>query len=317
MSVDPRRILRVGSRGSLLALAQTRQIVAALAARHPETMFEIAVIQTKGDVILDTPLSKIGDKGLFTKEIEQALLAREADLAVHSLKDMPTRLPDGLILGAVPARVEARDALIAAAAAGIDTLPAGARVGTSSLRRRAQLMHRRPDLIVADLRGNVDTRLRKLRDGMYDAIILAAAGLIRLGLAGEITALVPVADMIPAVGQGALALECRADDTATRDLLAAVHHPPTALAVAAERAFLAELEGGCQVPMAAHATVDGGRIRLAGLIATLDGRRVLRHEAEAPAEPAAAARLGQDMAGHLLDAGGRDILAAILGGHTT
>ena len=317
MSVDPRRILRVGSRGSLLALAQTRQIVAALAARHPETMFEIAVIQTKGDVILDTPLSKIGDKGLFTKEIEQALLAREADLAVHSLKDMPTRLPDGLILGAVPARVEARDALIAAAAAGIDTLPAGARVGTSSLRRRAQLMHRRPDLIVADLRGNVDTRLRKLRDGMYDAIILAAAGLIRLGLAGEITALVPVADMIPAVGQGALALECRADDTATRDLLAAVHHPPTALAVAAERAFLAKLEGGCQVPMAAHATVDGGRIRLAGLIATLDGRRVLRHEAEAPAEPAAAARLGQDMAGHLLDAGGRDILAAILGGHTT
>ncbi len=316
MKADARRIIRVGSRGSLLALAQTRQVVGSLAERHPETAFEIVVIQTKGDVILDTPLAKIGDKGLFTKEIEQALLGGEADLAVHSLKDMPARLPDGLALGAVPARVDACDALIAPAAAGIAALPAGARVGTSSLRRRAQLLHRRPDLAVEDLRGNVDTRLRKLRDGRYDAIVLAAAGLIRLGLAGAITARIPVAEMVPAVGQGALALECRADDTAIRDLLAAVHHPPTDLAVTAERAFLAVLEGGCQVPMAAHATLDGGRIRLTGLIATLDGRRVLRHEAEASADPAAAARLGQAVAGHLLDEGGREILAAILGGHT-
>jgi len=316
MKADARRIIRVGSRGSLLALAQTRQVVGALAERHPETAFEIVVIQTKGDVILDTPLAKIGDKGLFTKEIEQALLGGEADLAVHSLKDMPARLPDGLVLGAVPARVEAGDALISPTAANIAALPAGACVGTSSLRRRAQLLHRRPDLVVEDLRGNVDTRLRKLRDGRYDAIVLAAAGLIRLGLAGEITTRIPVAEMVPAVGQGALALECRADDTAIRDLLAAVHHPPTDVAVTAERAFLAVLEGGCQVPMAAHATLDGGRIRLIGLIATLDGRRVLRHEAESSADPAAAARLGQAAAGHLLDEGGREILAAILGGHT-
>ncbi len=316
MKADARRIIRVGSRGSLLALAQTRQVVGALAERHPETAFEIVVIQTKGDVILDTPLAKIGDKGLFTKEIEQALLGGEADLAVHSLKDMPARLPDGLVLGAVPARVEAGDALISPAAANIAALPAGACVGTSSLRRRAQLLHRRPDLVVEDLRGNVDTRLRKLRDGRYDAIVLAAAGLIRLGLAGEITTRIPVAEMVPAVGQGALALECRADDTAIRDLLAAVHHPPTDVAVTAERAFLAVLEGCCQVPMAAHATLNGGRIRLSGLIATLDGRRVLRHEAESSADPAAAARLGQAAAGHLLDEGGREILAAILGGHT-
>lgn len=315
MRADARRIIRVGSRGSLLALAQTRHVVGTLTERHPEAAFEIVVIQTKGDVILDTPLAKIGDKGLFTKEIEQALLGGEADLAVHSLKDMPARLPDGLALGAVPARVEAGDALVSPIAASIAALPAGARVGTSSLRRRAQLLHGRPDLAVEDLRGNVDTRLRKLREGRYDAIILAAAGLIRLGLAREITARIPVAEMVPAVGQGALALECRADDTAIRNLLAAVHHPPTDLAVTAERAFLAVLEGGCQVPMAAHATLDGGRIRLTGLIATLDGRRVLRHEADAPADPAAAARLGQAVAGHLLDEGGREILAAILGGH--
>jgi hydroxymethylbilane synthase len=303
--------IRVGTRGSLLALTQTRQFIDALRSCHPGQPFEEVVIKTKGDIILDVPLSKIGDKGLFTKELEQDLLAGRIDLAVHSMKDMPGRLPEGLDFGVIPERVDPRDAFLSVRWPDLDALPEGARVGTSSLRRRAQLLHRRPDLRIENLRGNVDTRLRKLREGDYDAIILAAAGLIRLGRQAEITCCLPSTVMIPAVGQGALAIEIRKDAAHLRELLAPLGHPATALAIAAERAFLAELEGGCQVPLAGHATVDGATIRLAAMIASLDGRTMIPLDAEAPADPDAAGGLGVRVGRELLDRGGREILQSI------
>lgn len=305
------RIYRVGTRGSLLALAQAGQVVEELKAGNPGVRFEMIVIKTKGDQVQDVPLVKIGDKGLFTREIEQALLRGEVDLAIHSLKDLPGDLPEGLEIGAVPVRAEARDAFLSVRFESLAALPPGAVIGTGSLRRRAQLLHRRPGQVVEDLRGNVDTRLRKLREGRYDAIILAAAGLARLGLAGSITALIPLEDMLPAVGQGALALEKRSGDSAVADVLRVVHHPPSALAVEAERGFLKEAEAGCQVPLAAHATLAGDEIRVSGVIAALDGSRLWRDMVSGPAVAGRVEKMGRELARRLLDAGGEEILREI------
>lgn len=303
--------LIVGTRGSSLALWQTEHVAGRLQAVTPGLEIEIRTIKTQGDVVRDRPLSQIEGKGFFVKELESALLSGQADLAVHSLKDMPTELPEGLALGAVLERTDPYDALIVREGAGdLSSLPAGARVGTSSLRRRAQLLAARPDLEVADLRGNVDTRLRKLRSGEYDAVVLAAVGLARLGFGEQIGQRLPFDLMLPAPGQGALAVECRADDRAVLELLRSLHHRPTWAAVAAERAFLSGLGGGCSVPVAAYAEEpEEAVLRLHGLVASLDGRRVVRVVGEgSPEEPE---RLGNESARKALAQGAGAILEEI------
>jgi hydroxymethylbilane synthase len=305
-----RRTLVVGTRGSTLALWQTEHVGKRLCALHPELDVVVKTIQTRGDLVRDRALSQVGGKGLFVKEIEQALLAGEIDLAVHSLKDMPTEQPDSLVLGAILARADSRDALVVRDGGDdLSGLASGARVGTSSLRRRAQLLAVRPDLEVLDLRGNVDTRLRKLDEGRYEAVVLAAAGLARLGHAEAITQFLPVETMLPAVGQGALCIEVRSDDEATRGLISMLDHPPTRQATQAERAFLHRLEGGCQVPIGAYAEATEGMLRLRGLIAALDGSRLVRDEIHGPA--ADAAQLGTVLAESMRSAGGEAILEKI------
>lgn len=280
--------LRVGTRGSALAVAQTRQTVAGLQERWPGLAVEIVTITTRGDVQTQVPLHEVGGKGLFVKEIEEALLFGRIDLAVHSAKDLPSDLPAGLALVAVPARADARDALVSREGRRLADLPEGARVGTSSLRRVFQLRHLRPDLRIEPLRGNVDTRLHRVAEGRFDAIVLAAAGLGRLGLADRITELLDPVAFVPAAGQGALALEARADDSRVRALTAPLNDPATETALRAERAFLAKLEGGCQVPAGAHARLEDGRLVLEGFLASPDGAVFLRDrergsEAEAEA----------------------------------
>lgn len=303
--------LRIASRGSALALWQTHAVRDALTAHHPGLRVDVRVVHTTGDRILDVPLAKIGDKGLFTKELDEALLRGDAHLAVHSLKDVPTRLPDGLVIAAVGEREDPRDVLILppGRTGALASLPAGARVGTSSLRRRAHLAALRPDLEVVDLRGNLNTRLAKLDEGAYDAIILAAAGVIRLGWQDRIAARLETADWLPAVGQGALAVVARADDAATRALLAPLHDPATAACVEAERTFLRALEGGCQIPIGALAGVDGDALRLDGMVADLEGTTVLREQVQGPA--ADAAELGAALADRLLGRGAGAILERI------
>jgi len=302
----------IGSRGSKLALWQSEWVRARLAELRPEAEIRIEVIKTSGDVMLDVPLAVIGGKGVFTKELEEALLAEEIDLAVHSLKDLPTTLPDNLAITAVTEREDASDALIlregvAAGERSLHGLPQGAVVGTSSLRRQAQLKHLRPDVSIKDLRGNVDTRLRKLDEGGYDAIILASAGLRRLGFERRINASITHAEMLPAVGQGALGIETRANDARTAALVSLLEHAPTRAACTAERALLFALGGGCQVPIAAHAVVEGDTLRLDALVAALDGGRVIRDRVEddsrhaARAGEALAARLREQGAGELLE----------------
>lgn len=303
--------LRLGTRGSALALAQATAVQQQLMAHHPGLTVDLVIIKTTGDKIQDVPLAKIGGKGLFTKEIELALLAGEIDLGVHSLKDVPTEVPAGLVLGAVPPRAEPRDVFISRQHQSIQEIPPGGRLGTGSLRRRAQLLHWRPDLEIVPLRGNVDTRLRKMNELGLDGLILAAAGLQRLGRAAEITTVLEPEIMLPAIGQGALGLEYRADDRATHELVAVLDDPATRLAVTAERAFLARLEGGCQVPLAAYARLEGGTLVLDGLIADLEGRRFYRERLQGPA--AAARDLGVELAEILLARGGRKILAEIYG----
>jgi hydroxymethylbilane synthase len=277
----------------------------------PGLTISLTRIQTSGDKILDVPLAKIGGKGLFVKEIEDALLSNEIDLAVHSMKDVPTALPEGLEILCVPPREDPRDALITHAGCGLDQLKPGARIGTSSLRRQAQLLHYRPDFIIEMLRGNLDTRLRKLHDGQFDAIVLAAAGLRRLAWEQEITEYLPVDVSLPAIAQGALGIEARSDDTFVRELLARFEHPATRITVTAERALLHRLEGGCQVPIAAHAVLDGDTLRLDGLVASVDGRRIIRHQITGAA--AEAFRLGTTLAERLLADGGDVILKEIYG----
>lgn len=295
----------IGTRGSKLALTQSELIRDALRATWAGLEVRLETITTRGDVILDRPLSAIGDKGLFVTEIEDALRAGRVDLAVHSAKDLPSELPPDMALAACPPREDPRDALLSAEGRRLEELPAGARVGTSSLRRACQLRGLRPDLEIVDLRGNVDTRLRKLREGQYDAIVLAAAGLRRLGLAEHVTEWLDPQLMLPAVAQGALGLEVRAQDPATRALLEPLDDRPTRLAVAAERAFLARIGGGCQVPVAALARLEDQTLHLAGLIGARDGRAVRGALSGSAGDPAA---LGAALAEELLGRGGRDLL---------
>lgn len=304
------RITRIGTRGSALALAQAHEVRARLMAAHglPESAFEIVVIKTSGDVILDRPLAEVGGKGLFTKEIEEALLSGAIDLAVHSMKDMQTALPDGLGLGAILPREDVRDAFISFKYASLDALPAGAKVGTSSLRRQAQVARLRPDLEVVGFRGNVQTRLGKLRDGVADATFLACAGLNRLGLAQHITQPVPVDRMLPAVAQGAIGIETRSGDEATADLVAPLNEPSTALCVTAERAFLARLEGNCRTPIAGLATLDGHKLTMRGVLLSPDGRESFETMREGAAE--AAISLGEAAADDLLSRAGPGFVVA-------
>ena len=302
--------LMVGTRGSALALWQTGHVVERLQALAPDLQVEVKTIQTLGDEVRDRALARVGGKGLFVKEIEAALLAEEIDLAVHSLKDMPTELPEGLCLAAILERADPHDALVVAEGPGhLEGLPPGARVGTSSLRRQAQLLALRPDLRVVDVRGNVDTRLRKLRDGQADALLLAAAGLVRLGRAEAIGQILPADRMLPAVGQGALCVEVRSNDERTQALVGQLDHRATHQATDAERAFLRRLEGGCQVPIGAYAEVSAGTLYLRGLVASLDGSRLLRDEIHGPAGHAAL--LGTELAEKLLAAGAGALLAEI------
>jgi len=296
-------MLVIASRGSQLAMWQASWTLGRLVALRYECC--IHKYKTTGDKITGVPLAKVGIKGLFTKEIEEALLDGRADLAVHSLKDLPTELPEGLVLAAVPEREDARDALVGRRLA---DLPPGAKVGTSSLRRAAQLHRLRPDLAVESVRGNLDTRLRKLDEGQYDAILLAAAGLKRLGWADRIAELLPVEVMCPAVGQGALAIETRASG-AGFEACRSLDHAATHAAVAAERAVLRALGGGCQVPIGAHATVDGGRLRMVAIVASPDGAELVRGESQGPAGDAA--RIGRDLGEDLWNRGARRILEAV------
>lgn len=302
--------LTIGTRQSLLALWQSNHIAALLREKYPECEVVLKKIVTKGDRILDVPLAQIGGKGLFTKEIETELADGTIDLAVHSLKDMPTVLPEGLCLTAITERANVGDAFVSNKYASFEELPLGAVIGTSSLRRKAQLLAARPDLQIMDLRGNVDTRLRKLDEGLYDAIILAAAGLERLGHGDRITALIPPDVCLPAVGQGALAIEARTADDEVRSMLEFLNDLPTKQSTDAERAFLGLLEGGCQVPIGVHADVAGEQIKIEAIIAALDGSTVLRDTITGKVENAVA--LGQQLGKKMLAAGGQEILAAIL-----
>lgn len=302
--------LIIGTRQSLLAMWQSNYIAGRLREEYPGCEVTLKKIVTKGDRILDVPLAKIGGKGLFTKEIEQELLDGTIDIAVHSLKDMPTVLPEGLCLTAITERANSGDAFVSNKYNSIEELPEGSVLGTSSLRRRAQLLARRPDLKIVDLRGNVDTRLKKLDEGQMDAIILAAAGLTRLGHADRIKEIIPQSYCLPAVGQGALAIECRTDNFKVRQMLDFLNDTATKQATDAERAFLGLLEGGCQVPIGVHAEVNEGRIAMEAVIASLDGSTVLRDTAEGNA--ADAVTLGRTLGQKMLDNGGREILAAIL-----
>jgi len=301
--------LVIATRGSALALWQAEHVKARLAAVAPGLAVDFNVIKTSGDKILDVPLAKVGGKGLFVKEIEQALLDHEADLAVHSMKDVPAELAPGLVLAAVSAREVPWDALCARSPVTVDTLPHGARVGTSSMRRQCQLLARRPDLQIAMLRGNVPTRIRKLDDGEFDAIVLAAAGLTRLGLGDRITQQLPLEISIPAVAQGVLGLETRSDDTRAADLIRrAIHDPAEERRVIAERAFLARMGGSCQTPLAAHAIDHAGSLRIVGLCGMPDGTKILRAEVSGPASDAE--QLGHRLATDLLAQGADQILAS-------
>mgnify|MGYP003513112626 FL=1 len=306
-----RSTLILGTRGSKLAVHQSQWVQARLQELAPGLTISLQRIQTSGDKILDVPLAKIGGKGLFVKEIEDALLSKEIDLAVHSMKDVPTALPEGLDILCVPPREDPRDALITRDGCRLDQLKPGARIGTSSLRRQAQLLHYRPDFTIEMLRGNLDTRLRKLREGQFDAIVLAAAGLRRLAWDAEITEYLPVHLSLPAIAQGALGIEARSDDTFVRELLSRFEHRPTRITVTAERALLHRLEGGCQVPISAHAALEGDRLTVDGLVASVDGRRVIRHQIQGPASEAQA--LGTKLAERLLADGGDVILKEIYG----
>ncbi|MGQ0814726.1 MAG: hydroxymethylbilane synthase [Gemmatimonadota bacterium] len=304
-------VIRIGARGSALALWQAEHIKARLMAAHAGLDVEIEIIRTTGDRITDVPLSKIGDKGLFTKELDQAVRSGRVHIAVHSLKDIPTRVEPGLLIAAVSKRDDPSDALVVAPrrARSLAALPAGSRVGTSSLRRRAQLLALRPDILVAELRGNVDTRLASVREEKYDATILALAGMNRLGRASEAAEILDAQSWLPAVGQGALGIVAREADGETRARLSILDDYDTRVATAAERALLRELEGGCQIPIGALALVSGDNLTLRALVATIDGTRVVR--GERAASRSRAEDLGRELAHDLLDRGAGDILAQL------
>jgi len=312
-SATATRTVRLGSRKSQLALVQSEWVKAQLQAHHPHTQFEIETMSTQGDKILDVPLAKIGDKGLFTKELEVGMLAKQTDLAVHSLKDLPTNLPEGLVLGCVTERENPADALVVNGKYGdkkLETLPDGAVVGTSSLRRLAQLRHHFPKLTFKDVRGNLNTRLKKLDDGEYDALILAAAGLKRLEMGDRIQQEIPSDISLHAVGQGALGIECREGDTEILDIIQVIQHEATLYRCLAERAFLRSLEGGCQVPIGVNTSIEGDRLTLVGMVASLDGQQLIRDQITGSCQDAE--QLGTSLAEELRGRGAGEILAEIL-----
>lgn len=314
-----KRKIVIATRGSKLALWQAEWIKSQLKEIDPEFEIELNKIKTTGDKILDVPLAQVGGKGLFVKEIEEAMLRGEADLAVHSMKDVPTELPEGLHLSTITKREDPRDAFITAisdqqSAVSIKSfqdLPQGANVGTSSLRRICQLLNKRPDLKIAQLRGNVDTRLRKLDEGEFDAIILATAGVKRLGHEARITEKLPVDISLPAIGQGAVGIECRKDDEFINGLLKKLDHEETSVCVRAERAFLKKLEGGCQVPIAAYAQLIDGKVVMNGLVGSVDGRTLIKDSIEG--KPEEAESLGTALAEKLLAEGAKEILDEVYG----
>jgi hydroxymethylbilane synthase len=306
-----RSTLIIGTRGSQLALWQAEWVQRQLKQIAPHLSVVLKRIQTSGDKIQDVPLAKVGGKGLFVKEIEEALIRKDIDLAVHSMKDLPAVLPSGLHIICVPEREDPRDALLAGDKKKLDALPFGARVGTSSLRRQAQLLHVRPDLQIKMLRGNVDTRLRKLRENQFDAIVLAASGLKRLGWDEHITECLPVDVSLPAIGQGALGIEGREDDGFVRNLVSRLEHQQTRVTVTSERALLKRLEGGCQVPIAGHAVLQGENLTLDGLVISLDGKRYVRYSLSGLMSEAES--IGKKVAEGLLDRGAQPILQEIYG----
>ncbi|MFC1884594.1 hydroxymethylbilane synthase [Thermodesulfobacteriota bacterium] len=304
-------ILKIGTRASRLALAQSKWVKSQIESRHGDITVELVTIKTTGDKILDSPLSKIGGKGLFVKEIEEALLEERIDLAVHSMKDVPGELPGKLFFPTFPEREDPRDAFISLKHKSLDKLPDGAKVGTSSLRRSAQLLRMRPDLIISPLRGNVDTRIKKLKAGEFEAIILASAGLRRLGLAESITHCISINQILPAIAQGALGIEIRRNDANAMQVLDFLNHKPTEITVKAERAFLKKLEGGCQVPIAAFARMKGEILTLKGLVSELDGSRVVKDEMSGKSQNAE--EIGLSLAEKLIDSGAGEILDKIYG----
>lgn len=308
------KIFRIATRQSPLALWQAQYVQQRLMAAHPGVQVELVPMVTKGDIILDTPLAKVGGKGLFVKELELAMLENRADLAVHSMKDVPVDFPEGLGLVTICEREDPRDAFVSNLYNSIDELPQGAIVGTSSLRRQCQLSARRPDLIIRSLRGNVGTRLGKLDAGEYDAIILAAAGLKRLNLEDRIRQAMPAEISLPAVGQGAVGIECRLDDHQLITLLQALNHADTDVCVRAERAMNTRLEGGCQVPIGSFAVLEDNQLWLRGLVGSPDGQQMVVGERRGPRENAV--QMGISLAEELLDGGARDILRDVYQGQT-
>ena len=306
-----RKEIRIGTRASALALWQAEWVKAELEKKYPGTQVSLTKIKTTGDKILDVPLAKVGGKGLFVKEIEEAMLRGEIDIAVHSMKDVPTFFPDGLHLSCITKREDPRDAFLSRNRVAFKDLPQGAKVGTSSLRRQAQLMNIRPDLTIEQLRGNVDTRLRKLREGQYDAIILAAAGVKRLGLAENVTEYIEPDISLPAIGQGALGIECRVDDRELNDLIAFFNHADTRVCVTGERALLRRLEGGCQVPIACYGEIKAGNLHLTGLVASVDGKQIIKDALVGPQGDAE--RIGVTLAEALLKRGADVILREVYG----
>jgi len=303
-------MITIGTRGSALALAQTESVRKRILDRFPDTEITLKIIKTSADKDLTASIRSGSSVGVFVKELEQELLRREIDIAVHSMKDMPTKIPAGLQVAAIPEREDVRDAFLAKSARDLAALPAGSVIGTGSVRRQAQILALRPDLKVKDLRGNIDTRLNKLQDASYDAIILACAGLNRLGYQNRITAPLSFHQMLPAPGQGAIAIEIRSDDARALNLVAPLNHPETAIPVFAERAFLQRMGGGCNVPVAVYARYTGNQIEIEGLVASPDGSRVVRESALA--ETASANDTAIALADHLLDRGGRAILAELM-----
>ncbi len=305
-------VLRIATRQSPLALWQAQYVKQRLEACHSGLRVELVPMVTRGDIILDTPLAKVGGKGLFVKELELALLDNRADIAVHSMKDVPVEFPEGLGLVTICEREDPRDAFVSNHYDSLDALPQGSVVGTSSLRRQCQLAERRPDLVIRSLRGNVGTRLSKLDNGEYDAIILAVAGLKRLGLESRVRVALPPELSLPAVGQGAVGIECRLDDARTRALLAPLNHDDTAIRVKAERAMNTRLEGGCQVPIGSYAELTDGELWLRALVGAPDGSQMVRGERRG--KPQDAEQLGVSLAEELLNNGAREILADVYNG---
>ena len=304
-----RETVKIGTRGSKLALWQANWVQSELHKKNPDLSFEIEIIKTKGDKILDVPLAKVGGKGLFVKEIEQALLDESIDLAVHSMKDMPAEIPDGLCIGAIPLREKVNDVLISKNGLCFSDLPEKAAVGTSSLRRSSQLLNARPDIIIVPLRGNLNTRLKKLESGDMDAIVVAAAGVKRLGFENKITEYFDDNIMLPAVGQGALCIEIREQDTRITSLVDCLDHYHTRRIILGERAFLHRLEGGCQVPIAAYGQIEKNVFTLTGLVASVDGKTIIKNEMSGAEENSE--NTGIKLAENLLAAGAKELLESL------